>query len=74
MPRRAGQQGGKPWLKGQSAVYVKSQLEAFASDERRNDISQQMRNIARRMTPEEIETAAQYYASQRSPDWRSEAH
>ena len=30
---------GSPWLEGQSAVYIKSQLEAFASDERRNDIS-----------------------------------
>ncbi len=64
---------GSPWLEGQSAVYIKYQLEAFASDERRNDISQQMRNIARRMTPEEIEQAAQYYASQPSPDVRSEA-
>ena len=30
---------GSPWLEGQSAVYIKSQLEAFASGERRNDIS-----------------------------------
>jgi cytochrome c553 len=64
---------GSPWLEGQSAVYVKSQLEAFASNERRNDISEQMRNIARRMTPQEIDEAAQYYASQPSPDLRSEA-
>jgi cytochrome c553 len=62
---------GSPWLEGQSAVYIKSQLEAFASGERRNDISEQMRNIARRMTPEEIEAAAQYYASQPTPDVRS---
>ena len=65
---------GSPWLEGQSAVYIKSQLEAFASNERRNDISEQMRNIARRMTPEEIDEAVQYYASQPSPDRRSEAH
>jgi cytochrome c553 len=58
---------GSPWLEGQSAVYIKSQLQAFASGERRNDISEQMRNVARRMTPEEIEEAAQYYASQPSP-------
>jgi cytochrome c553 len=61
---------GSPWLEGQSAAYIKSQLEAFASGARRNDISQQMRNIARRMTPEEIDEAAQYYASQPSPDVR----
>lgn len=55
---------GSPWLEGQSAAYIKAQLEAFASGARRNDISQQMRNIARQMTPAEIEEAAQYYASQ----------
>ena len=65
---------GSPWLEGQSAAYIKHQLEAFASGERRNDISQQMRNIARQMTPEETEEAAQYYASQPSPDVRSEGH
>lgn len=55
---------GSPWLEGQSAVYIKSQLQAFIADTRRNDISQQMRNIARHMTSEEIEAAANYYASQ----------
>ena len=65
---------GSPWLEGQSAVYIKSQLEAFASGLRRNDISEQMRNVARRMTPEEVDEAAQYYASQPSPDVRPEAH
>jgi cytochrome c553 len=56
---------GSPWLGGQSAVYIKAQLQAFASGARRNDISQQMRNIARQMTPEEIDEAASYYAAQR---------
>ena len=46
---------GSPWLGGQSAVYIKAQLQAFASGTRRNDISQQMRNIARQMTAEEID-------------------
>lgn len=55
---------GSPWLEGQSATYMKEQLQAFASSQRRNDISQQMRNIARAMTPQEIEEAAAYYASQ----------
>ncbi|UDL90628.1 cytochrome c4 [Mesorhizobium sp. PAMC28654] len=57
---------GSPWLEGQSAVYMKAQLQAFATGKRRNDISQQMRNIARAMTPEEIDEAAQYYAAQPS--------
>ncbi|MET0876933.1 MAG: cytochrome c4, partial [Tardiphaga sp.] len=55
---------GSPWLGGQSAVYIKTQLQAFASGARRNDISQQMRNIARQMTTEEMDAAARYYESQ----------
>ena len=43
---------------------MREQLLAFASGQRRNDISQQMRNIARAMTPQEINEAAAYYASQ----------
>ena len=55
---------GSPWLGGQSAVYIKAQLHAFASGTRRNDISQQMRNIARQMTAEEIDQVARYYEAQ----------
>ena len=55
---------GSPWLGGQSAVYIKAQLQAFASGTRRNDISQQMRNIARQMTAEEIDQVARYYEAQ----------
>ncbi|WP_342728340.1 c-type cytochrome [Bradyrhizobium sp. B097] len=55
---------GSPWLGGQSAVYIKAQLEVFASGARRNDISQQMRNIARQMTAEEIDQVAHYYEAQ----------
>ncbi|MCC8962757.1 cytochrome c4 [Bradyrhizobium sp. Pear76] len=55
---------GSPWLGGQSVVYIKAQLEAFASGARRNDISQQMRNIARQMTAEEIDQVAHYYEAQ----------
>jgi cytochrome c553 len=53
---------GTPWLEGQSAVYIKAQLQAFATGARRNDISEQMRNIARQMTAAEIDEAARYYA------------
>lgn len=55
---------GSPWLEGQSEVYLKAQLQAFAAGQRTNDISQQMRNVARAMTPQEIDGAAAYYASQ----------
>lgn len=56
---------GAPWLEGEPAVYIRAQLQAFASGDRHNDTSEQMRNVARQMTPAEIEAAAQYYASQR---------
>lgn len=55
---------GSPWLEGQSEVYMREQLLAFASGQRRNDINQQMRNIACAMTQQEIDEAAAYYASQ----------
>jgi cytochrome c553 len=50
------------WLEGQPAVYLRAQLLAFASGGRRNDIGEQMRNIARQMTPEEIDAASRFYA------------
>ncbi len=55
---------GSPWLEGQSEAYLKAQLQALASGQRTNDINEQMRNIARAMTPQEIDDAAAYYASQ----------
>ncbi len=53
---------GSPWLEGMPAAYVKAQLRAFASGVRHNDISEQMRNVARQMTPAEADAAAEYYA------------
>lgn len=52
---------GSPWLPGQPTAYIKAQLTAFASGTRHNDISAQMRNIARQMTPDEIDAVAKYY-------------
>lgn len=51
-----------PLLDGASASYLRDQLQAFANGTRSNDIHAQMRNIARQMTPEEIETVARYYS------------
>jgi cytochrome c553 len=53
---------GAAWLAGQPAVYLRAQLVAFASGTRRNDIGEQMRNIARRMTVGEIDAASEFYA------------
>jgi cytochrome c553 len=57
---------GSAWLEGEPALYLRTQLQGFASGSRHNDISEQMRNIARGMTSAEIEQASSYYASQYS--------
>ncbi len=54
---------GAAWLDGQPASYIKAQLRAFATDARRNDISEQMRNVARNMTAADIDASARYYAN-----------
>jgi cytochrome c553 len=58
---------GAPWLEGAPEAYIRSQLRAFATGERYNDISGQMRNVARQMTPEEIDAAARFYAGSPVP-------
>jgi cytochrome c553 len=54
---------GAGWLGGQPAVYLRTQLEAFSSGTRHNDIGEQMRNIARQMTAAEIGAATEFYAN-----------
>jgi cytochrome c553 len=51
-----------PLLDGEPASYIRDQLHAFANGTRKNDIHAQMRNVARGMTPEEIDTVARYYS------------
>lgn len=51
-----------PLLDGEPESYIRAQLQAFANGTRRNDIHGQMRNIARQMTPEEIEAVSVYYS------------
>jgi cytochrome c553 len=53
---------GSPWLDGLPAAYTKAQLIAFHDGARTNDINEVMRNVARNMTPDEIDAAAAYYA------------
>jgi cytochrome c553 len=59
-----GYKVGTEWLAGESAQYLRTQLEDFASGQRHNDISEQMRNVARGMTRTDIEAAATYYAGE----------
>lgn len=55
---------GSAWLEGQPEAYLQEQLRAFKAGARHNDISEQMRNLARNMTPSDIDEAARYYATQ----------
>jgi cytochrome c553 len=60
------QKFGTPWLEGMPKSYLVAQLAAFASGARRNDSQAQMRNMARAMTPVEIEEVAAFYARKAS--------
>jgi len=53
---------GAPWLEGMPKEYLLSQMKAFASGARRNDSYGQMRNMVRPLTPEELESVAEFYA------------
>lgn len=53
---------GAPWLEGMPKQYLVQQLHAFKDGSRRNDGQQQMRNVARPMTAEEIDAVASFYA------------
>ena len=52
-----------PELRGQQRAYLEQELQAFKSGLRHNDINEQMRNVARQLTGEEIAMLAAYYAS-----------
>jgi cytochrome c553 len=59
-----GTKAGATWLGGQPAAYLHAQLVNFANGTRRNDVDAVMRNVARRMTPAEIEAASRFYEGQ----------
>lgn len=58
---------GAPWIEGMPKAYLVEQLEAFRSGARRNDSEAQMRNMARAMTPREIDEVAGFYARKSGP-------
>lgn len=53
---------GAPRLEGMSKEYLSVQLRRFATGARQNDSSAQMRNMARQLTPGEIDALAEFYA------------
>ena len=55
---------GAPALQQQRTLYIESQLLAFAQGMRQNDISEQMRTIARQLTPEEMHAVAVFYGAE----------
>jgi cytochrome c553 len=50
-----------PVIIGQSREYLLNQLNAYAGGQRRNDVYGRMRDIARKLTPEEREALARYF-------------
>lgn len=53
-----------PTLSGQREAYLVAQMNAFATGARKNDVFNRMRDIAVRLTPQEIAALARYYATQ----------
>jgi cytochrome c553 len=56
-----------PPLAGQSAAYIASQLRAWQHGTRRNDPLQLMQHVAQRLTPQEVEAVAGWFAAQPLP-------
>ena len=54
---------GAPGLQGQQRAYLEQQLQALAAGNRHNDISEQMRDVARQLTSDEIALLAAYYSN-----------
>ena len=53
---------GAPWMESMPKEYLVAELNAFARGTRRNDALAQMRNMARSLTPQEIDEVASFYA------------
>ena len=54
---------GAPELRGQQRAYLEQEMQAFKVGKRHNDISEQMRSVARPLTNDEIAKLAAYYSS-----------
>jgi cytochrome c553 len=54
---------GAPALQGQHATYIERQVAAFAEGERENDIFEQMRTIAKKLSRDEMHALAMFYGA-----------
>jgi len=60
-PRGNGTElSGFPKISGQHSDYVKAQLLKFRSDERNNDMNAMMRDVAKKLTDDDIEILSKY--------------
>jgi cytochrome c553 len=50
-----------PVIDGQNAAYLERQLQAFKTGDRRNDVYRRMRDIASRLSPDEIKQVSETY-------------
>ena len=57
-----GNTPGAPGLRGQQRAYLELQMQSLKDGIRRNDISEQMRSVARQLTSDEITMLAAYYS------------
>ncbi|WP_375056465.1 c-type cytochrome [Zobellella sp. DQSA1] len=65
-PRGEGLESARfPRLSGQHPAYIKAQLQAFRSGERENDPNGMMRDVAKKLTDQDIEILSQYVAGLR---------
>ncbi len=58
-----GQTQGAPGLRGQQRAYLEQQMQAFKAGNRHNDISAQLRSVARQLSDDEITRLAAYYSA-----------
>jgi cytochrome c553 len=59
-----GYKVGAPALQGQQPAYIERQLAAFTQGMRQNDINEQMRTIAKQLTPAEMRAVAAFYGGE----------
>lgn len=65
-PTGSGNPAAKfPQIAGQHAKYTVTQLKAFKSGKRSNDVNKMMQNVAKKMTDTEIEAVAEYISGLR---------
>jgi cytochrome c553 len=66
-PGGSGEAPNYPYLAGQHAAYLKASLAAWKNGSRKNDPSQQMPMIARRLSDSDIAAVSAYFAAQPAP-------